>query len=149
MKNTYIEKKIGFIRKYEIDDQKLKITEKSIFGPDIYMNIDMKVLKPVPDTLFYKKFRFVQVTLLFFILFFIIFYEISILKYEKIVYTSLLIYPFLYIGMLFTTRKKVEYKRFMNQDEIILLNIGKFGKHSEGFDEFIELILTKIKRNVA
>jgi len=149
MKNTYIEKKIGFIRKYEIDDQKLKITEKSIFGPDIYMNIDMKVLKPVPDTLFYKKFRFVQVTFLFFILFFIIFYEISILKYEKIVYTALLIYPFLYIGMLFTTRKKVKYKRFMNHDEVILLDIGKFGKHSEEFDEFIELILTKIKRNVS
>jgi len=68
MKNIYIEKKVGFIRQFEIDDEKIHIKEKNILGPEIDGNIDLSVLKPEPDTIFYKKFRCALVTSVFIII---------------------------------------------------------------------------------
>ena len=150
MKNIYIEKKVGFLRRFEIDDEKIHIKEKSILGPEIDGNIDLSVLKPEPDTIFYKKTRFALVTslsIIILILFSIIWNDIGLLKYKAQVFNSFAIYFLVYIGILFKTRKKIEYKAFINKDEIIIFDIGKVGKYNKEFDEFIQLIIKKIKEN--
>ena len=148
MKTIYIEKKVGFLRQFEIDDKKIHITQKSILDPEIDGNIDLSVLKPEPDTIFYKKSRFALVTslsIIVLILFSIIWNDMSLLRYKAQVYYSFAIYFLVYIGILFKTRKKIEYKQFINKDEIIIFDIGKVGKYDKEFDEFIQLIIKKIK----
>ncbi|MBW2646901.1 MAG: hypothetical protein JRE23_12135 [Deltaproteobacteria bacterium] len=148
MKNIYIEKKVGFLRRFEIDDEKIHIKEKSILDPEIDGNIDLSVLKPEPDTIFYKKSRFALVTslsIIILILFSIIWNDIGLLKYKAQVFNSFAIYFLVYIGILFKTRKKIEYKAFINKDEIMIFDIGKVGKYDKEFDEFIQLIIKKIK----
>jgi len=148
MKNIYIEKKVGFLRRFEIDDEKIHIKEKSILDPEIDGNINLSVLKPEPDTIFYKKSRFALVTslsIIILILFSIIWNDIGLLKYKAQVYSSFAIYFLVYIGILFKTRKKIEYKAFINKDEIMIFDIGKVGKYDKEFDEFIQLIIKKIK----
>jgi hypothetical protein len=148
MKNIYIEKKVGFIRRFEIDDEKIHIKQKSILDPEIDANIDLSVLKPEPDTILYKKARFALVTslsIIILILFSIIWNDMSLLKYKAQVYYSFAIYFLVYIGILFKTRKKIEYKAFPNKDEIIIFDIGKVGEYDKEFDEFIQLIIKKIK----
>ena len=148
MKTIYIEKKVGFLRQFEIDDKKIHITQKSILDPEIDGNIDLSVLKPEPDTIFYKKSRFALVTslsIIILILFSIIWNDIGLLRYKAQVYSSFAIYFLVYIGILFKTRKKIEYKVFMNKDEIVIFDIGKFGKYDKEFDEFIQLLIKKIK----
>jgi len=150
MKNIYIEKKVGFLRRFEIDDEKIHIKEKSIIDPEIDGNIDLSVLKPEPDTIIYKKTRFALVTslsIIILILFSIIWNDIGLLKYKAQVFNSFAIYFLVYIGILFKTRKKIEYKAFINKDEIIIFDIGKVGKYNKEFDEFIQLIIKKIKEN--
>jgi hypothetical protein len=51
MKTAYTEKKPGFIRRFEIDDNDLIIKRNSVFGPKIDMVVDLRVLKPAPDTI--------------------------------------------------------------------------------------------------
>jgi len=148
MKNIYIEEKIGFLRQFEIDDEKIHIKQNSIIDPEIDANIDLSVLKPEPDTIFYKKFRFALVTslsIIILILFSIIWNDTSLLRYKAQVFNSFAIYFLVYIGILFKTRKKIEYKQFVNKDEIIIFDIGKVGKNDKEFDEFIQLIIKKIK----
>ena len=150
MKNIYIEKKVGFLRRFEIDDEKIHIKEKSIIDPEIDGNIALSVLKPEPDTIIYKKTRFALVTslsIIILILFSIIWNDIGLLKYKAQVFNSFAIYFLVYIGILFKTRKKIEYKAFINKDEIIIFDIGKVGKYNKEFDEFIQLIIKKIKEN--
>jgi len=150
MKTKYIEKKVGFDRKFEIDDKKIHITQKSILDPEIDGNIALSVLKPEPDTIFYKKARFALVTslaIIILILFSIIWNDIGLLRYKAQVFNSFAIYFLVYIGILFKTRKKIEYKAFMNKDEIVIFEIGKFGKYDKEFDEFIQLIIKKIKES--
>ncbi|HOP47985.1 MAG TPA: hypothetical protein PK874_10005 [Desulfobacteraceae bacterium] len=60
---------------------------------------------------------------------------------------ALAIYFLVFIAILFKTRKKIEYKEFINKDEIIIFDIGKVGKYDKEFDEFIQLIIKKIKEN--
>jgi hypothetical protein len=148
MTNIYIEKKVGFLRRFEIDDKKIHIKQKSILGPEIDMNIDLSVLKPEPDTILYKKSRFALVTslsIIILILFSIIWNNVSLLKYKAQVYHSFAIYFLVYIGILFKTRRKIEYKEFINKDELIIFDIGKVGKYDKEFDEFIQLIIKNIK----
>ena len=148
MKTIYIEEKMGFIRQFEIDDKKIHVKQKSIIDPDIDANIDLSVLKPEPDTIFYKKSRFALVTslsVIILILFLIIWNDIGLLRYKAQVFNSLAVYFLVYIGILFTTRKKIEYKHFVNKDEIVIFDIGKVGKYNEEFDEFIQLIIKRIK----
>lgn len=150
MKNIYIEKKVGFFRQFEIDDEKIHIKEKSILGPEIDANIDLSVLKPEPDTIFYKKFRYAFVTslsIIILILFSIMWNDMSLLGYKAQVFHAFVIYFLVCVGILFKTRKKIEYKEFMNKDEIIIFDIGKVGKYDKEFDEFIQLIIKKIKEN--
>jgi hypothetical protein len=144
----YIEKEVGFFRKFEIDDKKIHIQQKSILDPEIDGSINLSVLKPEPDTIYYKKTRFALVTslsIIILILFSIIWNDIGLLRYKAQVFSSFVIYFLVYIGILFKTRKKIEYKVFMNKDEIIIFDIGKFGKYDKEFDEFIQLIIKKIK----
>jgi len=148
MKNIYIEKKVGFLRQFEIDDKNIHIKQKSILDPEIDGNIDLSVLKPEPDTIFYKKARFALVTslsIIILILFSIIWNGLGLLRYKAQVFNSFAIYFLVYIGILFKTRKKIEYKAFINKDEIIIFDIGKVGKYNKEFDEFIQLIIKKIK----
>ena len=148
MKTIYIEKKVGFYKQFEIDDKKIHITQKSILDPEIDGSINLSVLKPEPDTIFYKKTRFALVTslsIIILILFSIIWNDIGLLRYKAQVFSSFAIYFLVYIGILFKTRKKIEYKVFMNKDEIIIFDIGKVGKYDKEFDEFIQLIIKKIK----
>jgi hypothetical protein len=148
MKNIYIEKEIGFLRKFEIDDEKIHINQKAILDPEIDMNIELKVLKPEPDTIIYKKARFALVTSLAIIipiLFSIMWNDVRFIRYEARVVFAFPIYFLAYIGILFKTRKKIEYKAFPNKDEIIIFDIGKVGKYKKEFDEFIQLIIKKIK----
>lgn len=152
MKTIYIEKKVGFFRQFEIDDEKIHIEEKSILDPEIDASIDLSVLKPEPDTIFYKKSRFALVTslsIIILILFSIIWNDIGLLRYKAQIFNSFAIYFFVYIGILFKTRKKIEYKAFMNKDEISIFDIGKVGKYKNEYDEFIQLIIKKIKENEA
>lgn len=149
MKNIYIEEKMGFLRQFEIDDKKIHIKQKSIIDPEIDANIDLSVLKPEPDTIFYKKSRFALVTsmsIIILILFSIIWNDMSLLRYKAQVSYSFAIYFLVYVGILFKTRKRIEYKAFMNKDEIIIFDIGKVGKYNKEFDEFIQLIIKKIKK---
>ena len=148
MKTIYFEKKIGCLRQFEIDDKKILIKQKSILDPEIDANIDLSVLKPEPDTIIYKKSRFALVTslsVIILILFLIIWNDMSLLRYKAQVFNSLAVYFLVYIGILFTTRKKIEYKAFQNKDEIVIFDIGKIGKYNEEFDEFIQLIIKRIK----
>ncbi|MBE9572444.1 MAG: hypothetical protein IMF11_17600, partial [Proteobacteria bacterium] len=118
MKNIYIEKKVGFLRRFEIDDEKIHIKEKSILGPEIDANIDLSVLKPEPDTIFYKKFRYALVTslsIIILILFSIMWNDMSLLKYKAQGFYAFAIYCLVCIGILFKTRKKIEYKEFINK----------------------------------
>jgi hypothetical protein len=151
MRNIYIEKKVGFLRRFEIDDKKIHIKQKSTLDPEIDANIDLSVLKPEPDTILYKKYRFALVTslsIIILILFSKIWNDICLLRYKAQVFNSFAIYFLVYIGILFKTRKKIEYKAFMNKDEIMIFDIGKVGKYDKEFDEFIQLIIKKIKENV-
>ena len=148
MKTIYIEKKTGFLRRFEIDGEQIRIQQESIFDPDIDMKIDLKVLKPEPDTILDKTFRFTSVTSLFIIiliLFSIIWRDVHFPGYKAQLLHSAAIYLLIYIGMLFKTRKKIEYKVFNNKDEINVFDIGKVGKYHEEFDEFISLITEKVK----
>ncbi len=148
MKTIYIEEKMGFIRQFEIDDKKIHIKQKSIIDPEIDANIDLSVLKPEPDTIFYKKSRFALVTslsIIILILFSIIWNDIGLLRYKAQIFNSFAVYFLIYIAILFKTRKKIEYKQFVNKDEIIIFDIGKVGKNDKEFDEFIQLIIKKIK----
>lgn len=148
MKKIYIEKKVGFLRRFEIDDEKIHIKQKSILGPEIDGNIDLSVLKPEPDTIFYKKFRYALITslsIIILILFSIMWNDMSLLKYNAQVFHTFAIYFLVCIGILFKTKKKIEYKEFINKDEIIIFDIGKVGKYDKEFDEFIQLIIKKIK----
>jgi len=150
MKTIYIEKKVGFLRQFEIDDKKIHVNQKSILDPEIDANIDLSVLKPEPDTIFYKKTRFALVTslsIIILILFSIIWNDMSLLRYKAQVFNSFAVYFLIYIGILFKTRKKIEYKVFINKDEIIIFDIGKIGEYHKEFDEFIQLIIKKIKEN--
>jgi len=150
MKNIYIEKKVGFFRRFEIDDEKIHIKQKSILGPEIHTNIGLNVLKPKPDTIFYKKFRYALVTslsIIILILFSIMWNDMSLLRYKAQGFYAFAIYLLVCIGILFKTRKKIEYKEFINKDEIIIFDIGKVGKYDKEFDEFIQLIIKKIKVN--
>lgn len=148
MKNIYIEKTLGFFRQFEIDDEKINIKRKSILDPEFDVDIDLSVLKPKPDTIIYKKTRFVLVTSLAIIipiLFSLMWNDIRFVRYEAEVVFAFPVYFLAYIGILFKTRKKMEYKVFPNKDEIIIFDIGKVGKYKEEFDEFIQLIIKKIK----
>jgi hypothetical protein len=148
MKNIYIEKKIGSLRRFEIDDEQLRIHQESFLDPEIDSAIDLKILKPEPDTVLYKKFRFASVTSLFIIiliLFSIIWRDLNFLGYKSQVIHSAEIYFLVYLGILFNTRKEIEYKAFPNKDEIIIIDIGKIGQYEKEFDEFIQLIIDKIK----
>jgi len=148
MKTIYIEKKVGFLRRFEIDDKKINIKQKSIIDPEIDANIDLSVLKPEPDTIFYKKTRFALVTslsIIILILFSIIWNDMGFLGFKAQVDIAFAIYFLVYIGILFKTRKKIEYKAFPNKDEIIIFDIGKVGKYDKEFDEFIQLLIKKIK----
>ena len=150
MKTIYIEKKVGFLRQFEIDDKKIHVNQKSILDPEIDANIDLSVLKPEPDTIFYKKTRFALVTslsIIILILFSIIWNDMSLLRYKAQVFNSFAVYFLIYMGILFKTRKKIEYKAFINKDEIIIFDIGKVRKYHKEFDEFIQLIIKKIKEN--
>ncbi len=143
-----MKKKVGFVRRFEIDNEKIHIKQKSILDPEIDGNIALNVLKPEPDTIFYKKTRFALATslsIIILILFSIIWNDMSLLRYKAQVFYSFTIYFLLYIGILFKTRKKIEYKAFINKDEIIIFDIGKVGKYDKEFDEFIQLIIKKIK----
>ena len=148
MKKIYIEQKIGFRRRFEIDGDQIRIHQESIFDPDIDMNINLNVLKPEPDTIWDKTFRFASITSLFIIiliLFSIIWRDLNFLYHKAQVVHSGAIYLLVYIGILFKTRKKIEYKAFVNKDEISVFDIGKFGRYDQEFDEFIWLITEKIK----
>ena len=150
MKSIYIEKKVGFLRQFEIDDGKIHIKQKSILGPEIDGNIDLSVLKPEPDTKIYKKFRYALVTslsVIILILFSIMWNDMSLLRYKAQGFHAFAIYFLVCIGILLKTRKKIEYKEFINKDEIIIFDIGKIGKYDKEFDEFIQLIMKKIKEN--
>jgi len=148
MKTIYIEEKVGLLRQFEIDDEKIHIKQGGIIDPEIDANIDLSVLKPEPDTIYYKKARFALVTslsIIILILFLIIWNDMSLLRYKTQVFYSFAVYFLVYVGILFKTRKKIEYKAFMNKDEIIIFDIGKVGKYNKEFDEFIQLIIKKIK----
>ena len=145
----YIEKKVGFLRQFEIDDEKIHIKQKSICGPEIDGNVDLSVLKPEPDTKIYKKFRYALITFLsiiILILFSIIWNEMSLLRYQAHFFHAFAIYFLVCIVILFKTRKKIEYKRFSNKDEISIFDIGKVVKYDKKFDEFVQLIIKKIKK---
>lgn len=71
----------------------------------------------------------------------------SWLTYKAQGFHAFAIYLLVCIGILFKTRKKIEYKEFLNKDEIIIFDIGKIGKYDKEFDEFIQLIIKKIKEN--
>ena len=147
MKNKYIEKKIGFLRKFEIDDKKINIKQKGVLDPEIDANIDLSVLKPEPETIIYTQARFALVTslsIIILILFSIAWNNISFLRWRPKVY-AFAIYFLVYIGILFKTRKKIEYKNFKNKDEIVIFDVGKVGKYKKEYDEFIQLIIMKIK----
>ena len=147
MKNKYIEKKIGFLRKFEIDDKKINIKQKGVLDPEIDANIDLSVLKPEPETIIYTQARFALVTslsIIILILFSIAWNNISFLRWGPKVY-AFAIYFLVYIGILFKTRKKIEYKNFKNKDEIVIFDVGKVGKYKKEYDEFIQLIIMKIK----
>jgi len=149
MKNIYIEKQVDFFKQFEIDDEKIHIKQKSVLGPEIDVEIDLSVLKPQPDTIIYKKFRFAEVTsllIIILILFSITWNDMSLYRYKVQVFYGFSIYFLIYIGILFKTRKKIEYKEFINKDEIIIFDIGKVGKYDKEFDEFIKLIIKKIKK---
>jgi len=148
MKTIYIEQKAGCLRQFEIDDKKILVKQKSILDPEIDSNIDLSVLKPEPDTIIYKKSRFALVTslsVIILILFLIIWKDMSLLRYKAQVFNSFAVYFLVYIGILFTTKKKIEYKAFQNKDEIVIFDIGKVGKYNEEFDEFIQLVIKSIK----
>ena len=147
MKTLYIEKKIGFFREFEIDDKKINIKQKGVLDPEIDANIDLSVLKPEPETIIYTQARFALVTslsIIILILFSIAWNNISFLRWGPKVY-AFAIYFLVYIGILFKTRKKIEYKNFKNKDEIVIFDIGKVGKYHKEFDEFIQLIIIEIK----
>ena len=78
------------------------------------------------------------------ILFSIAWNNISFLRWGPKVY-AFAIYFLVYIGILFKTRKKIEYKNFKNKDEIVIFDVGKVGKYKKEYDEFIQLIIMKIK----
>ncbi len=150
MKNIYIEKKVGFVRRFEIDDEKINIKQKSVLDPEIDANIDLNVLKPEPDTIVYKEFRCVLVaslSIIILILFSIMWNDMSFLRYKTLAFHAFSIYILVCIGILFKTRKKIEYKQFINKDEISIFDIGKVGKYDKEFDEFIKMIIKKIKEN--
>ena len=149
MKTKYIEKKVGFFRQFEIDDEKVNIKLKSILDPEIDANIDLSVLKPEPETIIYTQARFALVTslaIIILILFSIIWNNISFLRWGPKVY-AFAFYFLAYIVILFKTRKKMEYKNFKNKDEIVIFDIGRVGKYKKEYDEFIQLIIKKIKEN--
>ncbi len=58
MKNVYVEKRIGHFRRFEIDDEKIHIKQKGLWDPEIDASIDLRVLKPKPDTISFTKYRF-------------------------------------------------------------------------------------------
>jgi hypothetical protein len=150
MKNVYIEKKIGHFRLFEIDDEKIHIKQKSICDPEVDAIIDLSVLKPEPDTISYTKYKFVIVaslSVIFLILFSIIWDDFSFLRYKTLIIIAFAIYFFVCISILYKTRKKIEYKDFINKDEISIFDIGKFGEYKNDFDDFIQLIIRKIKEN--
>lgn len=150
MKNVYVEEKAGFSRRFEIDDEKLQIKSKDICGPEIDSSIDLSVLKPEPDTISFTKYRFgivASLSVIILILVAILWDDINFLRYKAQVIIAFAIYFLVCIGILFKTRKKIEYKDFMNKDEIIIFDVGKYGKHENDFDEFIQLIIKKIKEN--
>jgi hypothetical protein len=150
MKNVYIEKKIGFLRRFEIDDEKICIKQKDMCGPKIDSSIILSVLKPEPDTISFTKYRFgtvVSLSIIIFILFSILWDDFSFLRYKAPVILACVIYILVCIGILFKTGKKIEYKDFMNKDEIIIFDVGKFGKYENDFDEFIQLVIKRIKES--
>jgi len=72
----------------------------------------------------------------------------SLFRYKVQVFHAFAIYFLVCIGILFKTRKKIEYKEFINKDEVTIFDIGKVGKYDKEFDEFIQLIIKKIKENM-
>ena len=148
MKTKYIEKKVGFFRQFEIDDKKINIKQKGIIDPEIDANIDLSVLKPEPETIIYTQARFALVTSLSIIILIVISYmwnDMSLFGYNLRFSHAVAIHFLVYIGILFKTRKKIEYKNFKNKDEIIIFDIGKVGRYKKENDEFIRLIIKNIK----
>lgn len=170
MRRIYIEKKLGLFRQFEVDDNNIYINETSSYGREIDMSVSLSVLKPEPDTIILKKFRpGVAISLCIIILLYflithndirlfsityddirvlsIMYNDVNVLFYESRFIPDVVILLLIGFGILFRTRIKIEYKQFINKDELYIFDIGKFGKHEKEFDEFIKLVIKKIKEN--
>ena len=153
MKKTYIEKNYFIERKFEIYGDILKIEEDDILETKLNVEIDLKVLKQVPDTGSFNKFRFLSISFVFIFIFIIaslLCNELVMIADNLLSIYVLVLYLTLYISTLFITRKKVFYNRFLNKDEIVIFSINKIGKHEDEFDNFIEILnetINKLNKN--
>jgi hypothetical protein len=149
MKNSYIEKKYFIERKFEIYGDILKIEENDILEAKRIGEVDLKVIKPAPDTGSYRKFRFWSISFVFVLIF--ITFSLFCNELVRITENFLSLYAFvlyliLYVGILFSTRKKIIYNSFINRNEIGIFDIYKIGKHKDEYDDFIELLKKTINR---
>jgi hypothetical protein len=150
MNNTYSEKKYFTERKFEINGDILKIVENDILETKCKRQVNLKVIKPAPDTGSFKKFRFWSISFVFILIFitFSFFYNELIRITENFLSLyAFVLYLILYVGILFLTRKKIIYNAFINRDEIGIFEIAKIGKQKDEYGDFIELLKKTIDRS--
>ena len=151
-KNKYIEKRITSTRKFELDDRNIQIFEKDIFGNKAKIRVGLNALKAEPDTYIYNDYRFFFITSFFILnLSFLLFAMNSTVSNINNIYIFLFIVFYLacYAIAIVITKKNVVKKVYMNKDEVAVFNVCKVGRCVGNFEEFTQLISSKIANHNA
>ena len=143
----YTEKRIGHHRHFKLTAERIYISQSNRFGQRYEISFMLKNIDPERDRLWFYD-PYVNTVLLFVFL-------VSIIPFgflmtigksntiSTILAVALLVGPVL-IGII--RNRRVEYSSFVSTSGNRMFEIGKVGKYTDGYEQFVNTLVSYIKK---
>jgi hypothetical protein len=139
---TYSETRFPHKRFFTLFGDTIRVNGKS-FNGDFEANIRLTLLNPIPDKQWIRNSGFGAGILLCLVAIFMAF--VNQVALSKLIEFSSIAVGIAGILLMAWSCRKVEWVRFKNSSEIVILDLAKSGKQRANFDQFVSRLTDQIR----